>query len=92
MNEKIFYKKKMNTTSLKGPEIITNSLDGLISYYTAANIRNKVKHPFFIAIRFSECCSLYYNKEHINETSVCFNNKSLIFLLFFRKKMSFRRS
>ena len=69
MNEKTFYKKKMKFNST-GHGIITNNLEGLISYYTAANIRNKIKHPFFIALRFSECCSLYYNKEKITETEV----------------------
>ena len=69
MNEKIFYKKKMKFNSA-GHGIITNNLEGLISYYTAANIRNKIKHPFFISIRFSQCCSLYYNKEKFQELNV----------------------
>lgn len=53
-----------------GHGVIGNTLEGLISYYTAANIRNKIKHPFFLALRFSECCSLYYNREKIAETEV----------------------
>ena len=53
-----------------GHGVIGNNLEGLISYYTAANIRNKIKHPFFISIRFSDCCSLYFNSDKIKETEV----------------------
>lgn len=36
-------------------------MEGFINYLSAANIRYKVKHPLFLAIRFSGCFSIYYN-------------------------------
>ncbi|CAD8056640.1 unnamed protein product [Paramecium sonneborni] len=32
---------------------IDNSITGFINYFTASNIRNKIKHPIFLALRFS---------------------------------------
>lgn len=42
-------------------EEINNSLEGFISYFTAPNIRNKVKHPLYLAYKFDQCVKLYYN-------------------------------
>lgn len=33
-----------------------------MSFYGAANIRNKVKHPFYLAYHFNNIFTLYYNK------------------------------
>ena len=41
---------------------IFDNLQGLCDYLTASNIKNKVKHPLYIAIKFSSCIKLYYNK------------------------------
>jgi len=49
--------KKKNDTEIK----IFNNLDGLFNYLTAPNIRHKVKHPLFLALKFSHCVKLYYN-------------------------------
>lgn len=51
--DRTFIKK---TTSPKGvliEEEITNSWDGLLAYFQAPNIRFKIRHPLFLAIRFS---------------------------------------
>ena len=42
---------------------IKNDSEGFYNYLTAPNIRHKVKHPLFLAIRFSSCASIYYNTE-----------------------------
>lgn len=62
LNEKQFFKKKRMENSQNEPEKISSNLEGLISYYTAPNIRNKIKHPFFLGIRFQESVSLYLNQ------------------------------
>ncbi|CAD8149972.1 unnamed protein product [Paramecium pentaurelia] len=40
---------------------IDNNENGLHNYLTAPNIRNKIKHPFFLALKFSRCFSIYYS-------------------------------
>lgn len=40
---------------------IENSLDGLRNYLSALNIRNKCKHPLFLALRFDSCIGLLYD-------------------------------
>ena len=40
---------------------IDNSMDGLRNYLSALNIRNKCKHPLFLAFRFNACVSLHYD-------------------------------
>jgi len=47
-------------------EDIQNNIEGFFSYLTAPNIRNKVKHPVFLSVRFSNCISLFYNPSGIN--------------------------
>ncbi|KAL4442179.1 hypothetical protein ABPG74_009197 [Tetrahymena malaccensis] len=53
-------KKKENEPS---QEEIQNDIGGFTGYFTAPNIRNKVKHPFFLAYKFSNCMQLYYNSD-----------------------------
>lgn len=43
---------------------IDNSLDGMCNFLTAPNIRNKVRHPLFLSIKFSKCIKLYYNYDY----------------------------
>ena len=40
---------------------IDNSMEGLRNYLSALNIRNKCKHPLFLAFRFNACVSLHYD-------------------------------
>ena len=40
---------------------IDNSIDGLRNYLSAVNIRNKCKHPLFLALRFDACIGLLYD-------------------------------
>jgi len=42
-----------------GPIDESNSLLGI---YGAANIRNKIKHPFYLAYHFNNVFSIFYNK------------------------------
>jgi hypothetical protein len=49
--------KKKNDQQIK----ILNSLEGLFNYLTAPNIRHKVKHPLFLALKFSNCSKLLFN-------------------------------
>ncbi|CAD8141110.1 unnamed protein product [Paramecium pentaurelia] len=39
---------------------IENNENGLYNYLTAPNIRNKIKHPLFLALKFSRCFNIYY--------------------------------
>lgn len=51
-------------------EEITNDSDGFINYFSAPNIRNKIKNPIFLAYRFSNFISLYYNSVKIGNPTV----------------------
>lgn len=39
-------------------------MEGLLNYLTATNIRNKIKHPLFLSIKFSNVFKVLYNCEH----------------------------
>ena len=77
---KPLYKKRRKTNDKK-EEFINNSLKGFINYYTAPNIRNKIKHPFFIALKFSACVSLYFNKNFFNYATSGDNVKEILLFL-----------
>ena len=49
-----------------GKYMIKYSLAGFISYYKSANIRNKIKHPFYFSYHFHQLITLYYNREVAN--------------------------
>lgn len=51
-------------------EEITNDSDGFVNYFSAPNIRNKIKNPIFLAYRFSNFISLYYNTVKIGSPNV----------------------
>lgn len=51
--ERTFIKKTTNAGGILIEEEITNSWDGLLAYFQAPNIRFKIRHPLFLAIRFS---------------------------------------
>lgn len=48
-----FIKKTTNADGVLVEEEITNSWEGLLAYFQAPNIRFKIRHPLFLAIRFS---------------------------------------
>jgi len=60
---------KLNDTK---EEVIEDNLGGLCHYFTAPNIRNKIKHPIFLTFRFSSCVKLYYNVDLVKKQ---LNNK-----------------
>lgn len=47
----------------RGKYIIDYSLNGFVRYYSSANIRNKIKHPFYFCYHFSPLLTFYFNKE-----------------------------
>lgn len=67
--ETTFYKRQ--TTQRGVEEIKINAgFDGLHHYFTARNIRYKIRHPLFLALKFSDCIKLYYNTEIITNNDV----------------------
>ncbi|CAD8144371.1 unnamed protein product [Paramecium octaurelia] len=42
---------------------VDNTIQGLMNYFTAPNIRHKIRHPLFLAIKFEKCVKLYLKKE-----------------------------
>jgi hypothetical protein len=50
--------------------VIKNDPEGFYNYITAPNIRHKVKHPVFLAIKFSSCVQIY-NQASLNTNNVC---------------------
>ncbi len=46
----------------RGKYIIDYSLNGFVRYYSSANIRNKIKHPFYFAYHFAPLITFYYNR------------------------------
>ena len=44
-----------------GKYLIEHTLNGFISYYKSANIRNKIKHPFYFCYHFHPLIRLFYN-------------------------------
>ena len=57
MEKSLVKRKKKDAESIQ--EEITNDITGLTNYFTAPNIRNKVKHPLFLAQAFYNCVKLY---------------------------------
>lgn len=51
--DRTFIKKTTNAEGVLVEEEITNSWEGLLAYFQAPNIRFKIRHPLFLAIRFS---------------------------------------
>ena len=47
----------------RGKYIIDYSLNGFVRYYSSANIRNKIKHPFYFCFHFAPLLTLYFNRE-----------------------------
>ncbi|CAK58402.1 unnamed protein product (macronuclear) [Paramecium tetraurelia] len=48
---------------------IENSIIGFINYFTASNIRNKIKHPIFLALRFSSLIKLFVDQEMLDSST-----------------------
>jgi len=51
---------------------------GLYNYFTAPNIRHKVKHPIFLIIKFTQCVSLYYNEGYFLKQKIEIDTKNLL--------------
>ena len=57
------YQKKEKKNNIIIENTIENNLKGLFDYLTAPNIRDKVKNPLFLAVKFNECVSFYYDAD-----------------------------
>ncbi|CAD8057953.1 unnamed protein product [Paramecium sonneborni] len=57
--ERNFCKKEKHQNEVVDAPIENNE-NGLHNYLTAPNIRNKIKHPVFLALKFSRCFNIYY--------------------------------
>ena len=66
--EKSFIKRD-SKIKFSAEEEISSNVEGLINYFSAPNIRHKVKHPLFLAIKFSQCIKLYINTNTIQPES-----------------------
>lgn len=56
------YKKHNNINDC----VIENNLRGLYDYLTAPNIRDKVKSPLFLSVKFNECVKILYDETQIS--------------------------
>lgn len=59
-------------------KVILNNDKGLFNYLTAPNIRHKVKHPLFLAVRFSSAFKIFFNPK-----SKYFSEKQTSVMCFF---------
>eukprot|EP01017_Pseudomicrothorax_dubius_P038054 TRINITY_DN5649_c0_g1_i2.p1 TRINITY_DN5649_c0_g1~~TRINITY_DN5649_c0_g1_i2.p1 ORF type:complete len:292 (+),score=59.27 TRINITY_DN5649_c0_g1_i2:68-943(+) len=57
--------KKENKKRIGSEIEINGDVDGLLNYLTAPNIRNKIRHPIFLVLKFSQAVSIYYNIEKL---------------------------
>ncbi|CAD8114922.1 unnamed protein product [Paramecium sonneborni] len=64
--DQIFYKRENDKQNSQFNKI-DNSLQGFVNYYTSANIRNKIKHPLFMAMKFPKCIRLFINSNFIKK-------------------------
>ncbi|CAD8144599.1 unnamed protein product [Paramecium pentaurelia] len=60
--DSIIIKRETKNKTLKIIKI-ENSITGFINYFTASNIRNKIKHPIFLALRFSSLVKLFVDQQ-----------------------------
>jgi len=47
--------------NIESADDINYGIDGMVKYFSSPNIRNKIKHPIFLAVRFHEALTLFYN-------------------------------
>jgi len=59
LNAKFF--KRVNKNYRMIETAINDNFQGLYDYFTAPNIRKKIRHPIFLAIRFASCVKFFYN-------------------------------
>lgn len=64
------YVKRVNKSNKMVETVIKNNFQGLSDYFTAPNIRRKIRHPIFLAIKFSNCVKFFYNKAAFPSSSV----------------------
>ncbi len=64
------YCKRVSKDKRMAEVAINNDVDGLCSYLTAPNIRNKIRHPLFLTLKFSSCVFLYYSGTHFQHDNV----------------------
>ncbi|CAK60163.1 unnamed protein product (macronuclear) [Paramecium tetraurelia] len=65
--DQIFYKRENAKQNSKFSQI-DKSLQGFINYYTSPNIRNKIKHPLFMVMKFPKCVKLFFGANFIKKS------------------------
>ncbi|CAD8118651.1 unnamed protein product [Paramecium sonneborni] len=65
--DQIYYKRENDKQNQKFNQI-DKSLQGFINYYTSANIRNKIRHPLFMVMKFPKCVRLFFNSNFIKKS------------------------
>eukprot|EP00742_Colponemidia_sp_Colp-10_P010102 GILJ01011069.1.p1 GENE.GILJ01011069.1~~GILJ01011069.1.p1 ORF type:complete len:1198 (+),score=129.36 GILJ01011069.1:237-3830(+) len=60
-------------------EDVDNTPAGLCRYFTAPNIRNKVRHPVFLAVRFSAVLGLF---QHVSNVGPSFDASTFHHMMF----------
>lgn len=64
--------KRESKRKYNSDEPIDNNIEGLSNFFSAPNIRHKVKHPLFLAIKFCACVKIYFNVNIIPYNNVIF--------------------
>ena len=50
--------------------LINNTFEGFLNYLTSSNIRQKIKHPLFLAIYFSNVVTLQIKNDIYSDNTV----------------------
>lgn len=67
---KKFYKKVKGKGKLEQDILVDDSLQGLLHYLTAPNIRNKLRKLLFYIIRFPTCLKLFFPTTFLETSNV----------------------
>jgi len=65
---RMLIKKKVRNETLSVYKDIKEDLEGLYNYLTAPNIRMKVKHPLYIAMRFPDAFQIFMSSNIFNKS------------------------
>ena len=54
---------------MSGEIEIRPNIEGLVNYFTAKNIRHKIRHPIFLALKFHQCIEIMFNPALVTSQS-----------------------
>lgn len=69
-----FYKRQTSNNRIEEIKV-DSDFAGLHNYFTARNIRCKVRHPVFLALKFPDCVKLYYNTKLVRAENWSYNSR-----------------